>query len=352
MINLTKIRNLLEPPAPGKKTVGATPAPSHRAAEIENALHGLVTERAEVQAELGSIGQQRASLLARDGTDDQIIELDQRSDRLRLRLERLDQIEPELAERLDGLHAEVKADSIGAMKDRYRAAILKFGAALRAASAAREALAVIREEAAAAGHSESTAFMEIPSISLGITHESASIFERGALSQLYHWQPPDPADRPRVVQFSKAWGSYRAGEIAGFRRAEAALLVSHGNAIFVGDDPIDGPTDRRLEILAPVGPYQPGERFSVPAARAAELVQAGHARYLDLESEPAEQTLAERARKAIRGNRDIGTVYVGIRAKQEFDGWQPGELGTMTEPRARELARDGMVEILPEGDAE
>ncbi|MGC8526143.1 hypothetical protein [Acidiphilium sp.] len=351
MINLTKIRNLLEPPAPGKKSAGATPAPSDRAAEIENALHDLVTERAEVQAELGSIGQQRAALLARDGTDDQIIELDQRADRLRLRLERLDQIEPELAEKLDGLHAEVKADSIGAMKDRYRAGILRFGAALRAASAAREALADIREEAAAAGHSESTAYMEIPSISLGITHESASQFERGALSRLYHWQPKPPADRPRVVQFATAWGSWRAGERAGFPRAEAALLVAHGKAIFVGDDPIDGPTDRRIEILAPVGPFQPGERFSVPAARAAELVEAGHAQYLDVEPEPAEPTLAERARRAIAGGRGFGSVYVGVRALREFDGWQPGALGTLPEPRARELARDGAVEILPAGDA-
>lgn len=346
MNTIERIRQLL---APKKPDAAGNPPPSalDQAAAVEAALHEVAAERAEVEAQIFGLGRRRHALLATDSeqADAELLALSDQVERLKLRLERLDGIEPELRTRLGECHHAAAADALGAMKDRYRAAIVRFGKALAAAAEAREALVTLREEAAEAGHDASSRYMELPVIALGISYEAARTFTRGALSALYHWQPPAPAAKPRKVRFTKSWGAYLAGEAAAFPSAQAASIVGHGLAAYADDAPEDGPLMRRIEVLADFDGGRSGEMFSATSARAAQLVAAGHARYVDTAPAPE-------AKEAKGAPKDYGPGTLGIRVIVPFDGWQSGERGSMTAARARDLAARKIVEIEPSRNEE
>ena len=215
-----------------------TPAPADLPAEIATVLAALAEcdgAHDAAQAEIAAAEQARRRLLldsSPTGTA-KLVQANEHLAGLRLQLERLGALEPQLVARLRQLERAEKEAAIARLVETYRAAIDAFGAAMRGALAARANLVRVRQIAVESGLERLLGQMDLPHEQFPLNAEALGQFIAGATSQLAH-----AAARPRppelhTVRFLELHPPYRTNECAGFPASGAWALVDAGLAVFV-----------------------------------------------------------------------------------------------------------------------
>ncbi len=214
-----------------------TPAPAELPAEIATVLAALAECDAahdEAQAAIAAAEQARRTLLLDTSSTGvtKLIAANERLAGLRLQLERLAALEPQLVARLRHLEAAQKEAAVERLVETYRSAIAAFAAAMRGALAARANLVRIRGVAVQSGMERLLGVMDLPSEQFPLNGEALATFLAGATSQLAHAIARPRPPELHTVRFLELHPPYRTNECAGFEAAIAWRLVDSGVAVF------------------------------------------------------------------------------------------------------------------------
>jgi hypothetical protein len=164
-------------------------------ADVEAAIARLADERRAAKEAIATAMRERDGLLLVDETDAKIADLDASTDRARLRLERLEKIEPSLLEELQALRAEAKQTAWRELRTRYDRAASDLAAALKPALEKRSLMMQIHGEATARGFaSECAGYFTPPPMMLN--PEGVALFE-AAIERAREIGAPRPAPAPK-----------------------------------------------------------------------------------------------------------------------------------------------------------
>ena len=238
-----------------KAKAPASPAEALAAADAAVARH--TAELTAAREEIAGAERARKALLVRDGTDDDIADIEQRIAGAKLRIERLDELRAPLAAKLADARDAVREARFLDLKAAYWPAAERWLEHARGARAAIDEMNTLRAEALNANlRAEAAAFFHPASVQL--SDELIRQFDRSITRsrEVANGVSPPPKAKPVEPTVSVRWrrdpeqklgpsgrfGPPRAGwvgSIAAVAPDIAAALVAAGDAEIVGSPPIE-----------------------------------------------------------------------------------------------------------------
>jgi hypothetical protein len=262
------------------RILGGKDAKAETVDDAQAALARLADERKQAKAEISELAEKRRALLLVDDSDKEIALIEKTSAAAELRLERLDEAEPNLLAALTAARNRKRQAEWAAVRDTYFPAASRYLAAMREARQAFDALTGVINEAQSRGFSSEAAHLfAFPTHVLDV--EALNRFdvavERAEAASHAPPKPPvapvptSPAvqerARPQVATVEilapegvKTFGGARQGQIKRGVPADVAWgWVRSGVAKFVGAPPPEpggavAPSPPKLPPLAPKSP--------------------------------------------------------------------------------------------------